>query len=309
MRLSDFDEWARAHHGIITREASGWSKSAWHRAIEAGDLMQIHPNVARLPGTALTPEQRIIAGVLALGAPAVASHRSAARLWLVPRPDDDPVDVLLLDERRDVDLDGVVVHRTTDREHLRPQRRFNIACTNIVRTLLDLGAVDGASVTDAVGHAIATRMVTADGLHAALAAHAVRGRAGIDAFRHALEEWAIDRQPADHLLDTAMARLVRNYAVAPLEFRPVIEGIRVDFRVVDLPIAIQCDGWAYHGLRPASFERDHEHDATLTAAGWTVLRFTYRAITTRPAWTARTIRQAIDRWQPAGELAGPPDAA
>ena len=32
------------------------------------------------------------AGVHAIGEAALASHRSAARLWGVPRPDDDPVD-------------------------------------------------------------------------------------------------------------------------------------------------------------------------------------------------------------------------
>jgi hypothetical protein len=40
--------------------------------------------VARLVGTADTPEQRIAAAVLAAGKGAMASHRSAARLWGVP---------------------------------------------------------------------------------------------------------------------------------------------------------------------------------------------------------------------------------
>jgi hypothetical protein len=61
VRLSDFDDWAQAHHGIITLEASGLPRSSWHRAIAEGDLQQIHPHVARLIGTPDTPEQRIIA--------------------------------------------------------------------------------------------------------------------------------------------------------------------------------------------------------------------------------------------------------
>lgn len=310
MRLCDFDDWARAHHGILTREAGGYSKSAWYRALDAGDLIQIHPNVARLPGTALTPEQRIIAGVLALGVPAIASHRSAARLWLVPRPDDDPVDVLLLDARRDLHLDGVIIHRTIDREHLTPQRRFNIACTNIVRTLLDLGAVEGAAVDDAVGHAIATKLASLDALEAVLATHAGRGRGGVTALRAAIDRFAIDGKPADSLLEAAMARLVRRYVLPPLEFHPIIEGIEVDFRVIDTPVIIECDGWLYHGLDRQNFERDRERDAILTAAGWVVLRLTYRAITTTPTTTARLIRKTIDTWHPAAhDTSGPPDAA
>lgn len=298
MRLSDFDEWARAHHGIITRDASGMSRSAWYRALDAGDLIAVHPNVARLPGAAVTPEQRIIAGVAAIGAPAVASHRSAVRLWSVPRPDDDPVDLIVLDGRRDLDLDGVVIHRPRDRQRLSPQRRFNIPCTNILRTLIDLGAVAPEAVSGAIGHAIATRLATLDALEATLADHAVKGRDGVAALRSAIDEWAIDHRPADSLLEAAMTRLVRRYGIPAVEFHPVIEGIEVDFRVVDSPVVIECDGWAYHGLRRDNFERDRERDALLIGAGWVVLRFTYRSITTRPGWTARSILRALDRWQP-----------
>jgi hypothetical protein len=165
MRLADFDARARANHGIITFEKSGLSRSAWYRAIAAGTIQQIHPFVARLPGTPDTPEQRIAAAVYAVGAPALASHRSAARLWGVPRPDADPVDVILIGARRDLALDGVVLHRPTDRNRLTPQRRAGIPCTNILRTIVDLGAVDPAGLHSAVGHAIARRSVgDADGL-------------------------------------------------------------------------------------------------------------------------------------------------
>ena len=114
MRLSEFDDWARAHHGIITLETSGLSRSAWYRALDAGTLIRVHPLVARLPGTLDTPEQRIIAGVAACGDGALASHRSAARLWGIPRPDDDPVDVIDARSGTQAALDGVIVHRPVD---------------------------------------------------------------------------------------------------------------------------------------------------------------------------------------------------
>ena len=79
MRLSDFDDWARAHHGIITFEASGLSRSAWYRALQRGNLVGLHPYVARLVGTPDTPEQRIIAAVHATGEPTLP-HTD-------PRPD------------------------------------------------------------------------------------------------------------------------------------------------------------------------------------------------------------------------------
>jgi len=101
-----------------------------------------------------------------------------------------------------------------------------------------------------------------------------------------------------------MQRLIDRYRLPVVEFHPVIEGYEVDFRVVGTPVVIECDGWAFHGRQRTQFERDRERDSRLIGAGWIVLRFTYRAITTRPRETAARIRAAIDRWTPPA-----PDAA
>lgn len=305
MRLSDFDDWARSHHGIITLEQSGLSRSAWYRAIDAGTLIQVHPHVARLPGTPDTPEQRILAGVAAVGGEALASHRSAARLWGIPRPDDDPVDVIDARSGSQVALPGVVVHRPVDRQRLTPHRRFEIRCTGVLRTLADLGAVDRAAVSDAVGHVIAVRLADLAALDAAAREHSKRGRPGIPALRDAIDDWAIDGKPADSVLEMAMARLIRRHDLAPVEFHPAIEGHEVDFRVIGTPVILECDGWAHHGLDRGGFERDRTRDAELLAAGWIVVRFTYRAITLSPGVVARRIKAATDRWITAPS----PDAA
>jgi very-short-patch-repair endonuclease len=298
VRLTDLDAQARANHGIVTFEGSGLSRSAWYRAIAAGTLDQIHPLVARVPGTPDTPEQRIAAGVSAMGAPAVASHRSAARLWGVPRPDSDPVDVLLLGRRRQLHLDGVIIHRTTDRQRLKTQRRSGIQCTNILRTIIDLGGVDPAGLHAAVGHAIATNLASLGAIESAVADHARPGRSGVVALRDAIAEWSIDQKPADSVLEAVMARLIATRGLPPVEFHPIIEGYEVDFRVIGTPVILECDGWRYHGLDRTGFERDRDRDADLIAAGWIVVRFTYRAIVSRPAATAQRIRAAVERWTP-----------
>jgi very-short-patch-repair endonuclease len=302
VRLSDFDERARKNHGIITFERSGLSRSAWYRAIEAGTIHQVHPLVGRVPGTPDTPEQRIAAGVHAVRAPALASHRSAAHLWGVLRPNGDPVDVILLGTRRDLELDGVVIHRPTDRGRLVPQRRSGIPCTNILRTIIDLGAVDPDGLHDAVGHALSTNLVTLSAIQTAVTEHARQGRRGVAALRTAIADWSIDQKPADSVLEVIMARLIARYGLPPVDFHPVIEGYEVDFRVRDTPVILECDGWTYHGLDRTTFERDRERDAALVAAGWIVVRFTYRAIVSRPAATAQRIRAAVDRWTPGGAI-------
>jgi very-short-patch-repair endonuclease len=274
--------------------------------------VQIHPLVARMPGTPDTPEQRIAGGVHAMAAPAMASHRSAAHLWGIPRPGIDPVDVILLDGRRSLDLDGVVIHHPTDRQRLVPQRRSNIRCTNILRTIVDLGAVDPAGLHSAVGHAMAANLASLTAIERATADHARQGRRGVVALRDAIAEWSIDDKPADSVLETAMARLVARYRLPPVEFHPIIEGYEVDFRVRDTPVLLECDGWRYHGLDRAGFEGDRDRDADLIAAGWIIVRFTYRAVVSRPAATAKRISAAVARWAPdvvVDPAHPPPDAA
>ena len=268
----------------------------------------MHDGVARLPGSADTPEQHIIAGVLAAGSGAIASHRSAAHLHGVPGIGDcasSIVDVIV-PARVDrspgtravnaVGLQGVHVHRPRDMRRLHKHRIAGIPCTNILRTLLDLGAVAPEAVHGAVGHALANELANLSAIETALQQHARRGRHGVTALRSALDDWAVDGKPADSVLEPAMRRLVSRYGLPPVEFHPIVGGREVDFRVVGTPIVIECDGWAYHGRSRHNFERDRAMDAEFAARGWIVVRFTYRRITGRPGEVARVIARTIARW-------------
>jgi len=303
-RWTHFDRWARNHHGLITRDVAGMSSSAWHRALRAGRLIQLHPGVARLPGTAVTTEQRIAAALLAADGGALASHRSASYLLGIPRQGRDPVDIIVRDRRGRLQLDGVCCHRPTDHDHLVPSRRSNIPCTNVLRTLCDLGAVDRRSVDGALGHALTTKMVTLAAMEATLALHARSGRSGVVALRSAIDAWSIDSRPADSVLEPAMRRLIERHALPPVEFHARVAGWEVDFRFVGTPVIVECDGWTFHGLRRDQFERDRLRDAELISDGWVILRFSYRSITSHGATVARRIRAALDTW---GSVR-PPDA-
>src|SRR4029078_10283046 len=106
----------------------------------------------------------------------------------------------------------------------------------------------------------------------------------------------IDAKPADSTLEAAMARLIHRYRLPPVRFHPVIEGWEVDFRVVVSPVILECDGWVFHGLDRTTFERDRIRDAELTAAGWIIVRLTYRSIPSTPGRTAGRIQNAVARW-------------
>jgi very-short-patch-repair endonuclease len=254
--------------------------------------------VARLPGTAPTREQAIAAAVLALGPGALASHRAAAHLHGVPRPADDPVDVIVPQRTRgsSFDLANVVVHRPRDRLDLHPSWRDSIPCTNVLRTLCDLGAVDHQGVNDAVGHVLTSGLATASALDAALCSHSRRGRHGIVAFREAFRDWTIDGRARDSELERRMHVLARRYRLPPMEFHAVVIGYEVDFRVIGTPIVVECDGFAVHGRR-SHFESDRVRDAELAAAGYVSVRITWRALTRRPRWVADVLTAAVARWR------------
>ncbi len=301
MDLRALEPFAMEHHGVVTRDAcirAGISSASWYRAHRDGMLEPLHRNVARMVGTPRTRQQAVCAAVLAAGRGALASHRSAAFLWGIPRPDVDPVDVLLPDRARRASLSPVVVHRPSDLGDLNPVRRQGIPVTNVLRTLCDLGAVDARSVNAAVGHVVTTGLASPASLRQALERHARRGRAGVVALRDALDDWVIDGKPVDSVLEPAMHRLLRRHRLPPAEFHAVICGYEVDFWLIGTPVVLECDGWTWHGRQRSVFERDKVRDAELAASGYIVVRFTFRQIMRHPGREAERIRQVVHRWSP-----------
>jgi very-short-patch-repair endonuclease len=301
MELLHLDIYARDHHGLVTRAAAkraGISAATWYRALEQGLLEPLHRNVARMYGAEKTTEQVIAAAVLAAGDGALASHRSAAFLWGIPRPDGEAPDVMLVKRSRRASVDGAHIHRPRDHLDLKPVLRKNIRTTNILRTLCDLGALDPESVRGAVGHVVTTGLASPVALRRAVGRHARQGRAGVPALRNALDEWVIDGKPVDSVLEPAMRKLVKTHKLPPVEFHPIVGGYEVDFRIVGTDILLECDGWESHGLNKHQFEKDKTRDAELIALGNIVVRFTYRGITRRAAREAERIRRVVVRWAP-----------
>ena len=62
----------------------------------------------------------------------------------------------------------------------------------------------------------------------------------------------------------------------------------------EVKLVIEIDGWAYHA-DPEPFQRDRERQNRLVAAGWTVLRFTWRDLTEHPDRVVRLVRANVAR--------------
>ena len=309
MDMSKVEPWAMRHHGIVVasimrrpgeddpRRLPMPSVRSFQRAMKSGALVEIHPGVARLRGAPETREQRIAAAALAVPG-SLASHRSSAHLWGVERPDDDPVDLLAERSRSSVSLVGVELHRPRDRDDLARSIRSGIPCTNPIRMLLDLGAVDPAGVPRALEHVVVSGRATPRVLRELVVRHSTRGRQGVVALREALADWSLGEKPADSVLEPAMMRLLEQHGLPPAEFHPRIGRYEPDFRIIGTPLLLECDGWESHAKSRETWQCDRERDADLLAMGHPTIRFTWHHITRRAAYTAEQIRRNLATWAP-----------
>jgi very-short-patch-repair endonuclease len=99
-------------------------------------------------------------------------------------------------------------------------------------------------------------------------------RRGSRALRAALDgEPALTRSEAERRL----LALIRAARLPRPETNVRVEGYEVDFLWRPQRLIVEVDGFAYHSSRHA-FERDRARDAALQAAGYRVVRFTWRQI-------------------------------
>lgn len=272
---------ATRQHGVVTRAqliSCGVIGHVVDHRLRTGVLTRIHQGVYRV-GPVASPWMREMAAVLACGPDAVLSRGSAAGFWEVAPPPsaEEPVHVSVPRRIRGPGR-GVRVHFAT----FHPNEwtaRSGIRVTGVVRTLLDLAAHRPALEVDAVlARAEARGLVTFDDLEAVLKKHT--NRAGNRMLRAALGrlgEPTLTRSEAER----RFRQLLRKAEVPPPRVNAVVHGLEVDFSWPGHRVAVEIDGFEFHGGRPA-FERDRERDAILTAADWKVLRVTWRQLVRTP---------------------------
>lgn len=70
------------------------------------------------------------------------------------------------------------------------------------------------------------------------------------------------------------------------------DGVEVDFSWPQPRLIVETDGHARHGDRHV-FEEDRRRDQQLVAAGWRVVRFTWRQVVHDRAEVARVLRRLL----------------
>lgn len=298
MRLdTDLESLLARQHGLVSHEQIvrlGRGRSAWRSLQTAGLLVPVSDGVARLVGSADTPEQRILAGVLGTGTDAVASHGSAAYLWGgLHSLHDDCVDVLT---RRNVDgyrkRKWCRVHRPVDWVDVGTAAVSNIPVSEPVRTLIDLGATAPGLVRFAVERMIIKGTVTRRGLHRGLVRQARQGRRGIGPLRAVLLDWSFGDEVPDSVLEVRFAELLSRHRLPAAVYHYEVNGYVLDAAWPEFRVGAEVDGWDKYTARD-QFQHQVRRDALLIAHGWRIPHFTWVDVTRKEPYVAGVIRKAL----------------
>jgi very-short-patch-repair endonuclease len=265
----------------------GLTESAVNRRAAKGALHRVHRGVYLVGHEALAPLARETAALLAAGPRAVISHSSAAHLWNFAPAGEVGVHVTVIGTRRR-SRPGLIMHSASNLEPRDIRRLHDLPVTAPARTLFDLAATGYRDLDRAFGDAHAQRLVTAREIERLL--DRTGPRAGSRALRSLLSDNAsgFTRSEAERLL-----RALLRSANLPLpRFNARVAGYEVDAFWPEHRLVIEVDGYAYHGHR-AQFERDRRKDLALTAAGYRVIRISWRQLTQEPFALIAVISAAL----------------
>lgn len=285
---------AERQHGVVARAQLvdlGLGRRAIGHRLECGRLHAVHRGVYAVGHRVLTREGRWTAAVLAAGAGAVLSHRSAAALWGI-RPGAGRIEVTAPRALRS--RAGLRLHHTRLAEDEVTAVR-GIPVTTPARTLLDLAAVVGAQQLErAVNEAEVLRLGDAVALAELVRRHG--GRRGAGALRRILEAGQVGALITRSELEDRFLGFLDAFGLPRPEVNatlPVSGGpVEADCVWRGPRLVVELDGYATHAPRHA-FERDRARDRALLAAGWRVARVTWRQLAADPRALAAELRALL----------------
>ena len=229
---------------------------------------ELHRGVYRV-GPIDAPYSREMAAILATGG--ALSHHSAAAVWGFRPPHQGDVHVTATGRTRP----GLQVHRSAP---LNAAVHCGLRLTRPARTLHDLAPhLPQHDLDRAVEEAVIRGLATTDELHTRPALR-----------RATITEPRLTRSEAERLL----LRLIHHARLERPATNVRVNGWEVDAFWPRHRLIVEVDGYAYHGNR-AAFERDRRKDAALTAAGYRVVRITWRQIADEPHRTVALLARLL----------------
>ncbi len=280
---------AAAQAGFITRaqlSAAGLGRGAIDARLRAGRLIRHHRGVYLYGRPTLEPLGREWAAVLACAGHAVLSHWSAAALWGLADGAPDEVWLTACGPQRH-SRPGLRVHRTRrlDRQEIRCRRGLPV--TSPARVVIDLAPLTpDTRLERLLAQAHVERLLEPGELERALP-----HRPGASRVRSLL---GAETAPAFSRseLERRLIALVRQAGLARPIVNGTVLGFEVDFHWPEQRLVVETDGARFHDHARA-FERDRRRDQILLAAGWRVMRITWRQLVAEPLAVIARLAMAL----------------
>ena len=267
----------------------GLGKDAIHLRVRKRRLIPLYRGVYAVGHFVPSARGNWMAAVLACGEGAVLSHRSAAALWdLLPS---NSARIEVTTGRGRAGHPGITLHRTRALHPDDATAVDRIAVTSIPRTLLDVAEVaPPRHLRRALDQATKLELFDLRALHRVLARS--HGRRGVKPLTALLAERAIP-EDARTELERLLPEICRAAGLPIPAMNVTVAGFVVDaFFAPD--VVVELDSYAWHRTRE-ELERDSVQITALQLAGYRVLRFTWRQLTTEPGRVAAQIRQALSQ--------------
>lgn len=280
-------------HGVVSRAqllARGLSSEAIKHRVATGRLHPVHRGVYAVGRPDLPREGRWLAAVLACGAGALLSHRSAAALRnvIVREGPDIEVSVPAVRVAR---RPGVKTYRRSLLEPEHADVCCRIPVTSPFLTMVDLATVVSLpELEKAVNEADKLGVVSFE----ALASWVERApqRPGMARLRRLIGRATF--RLTDSELERRFLPLVRRAGLPLPRTRKRVEGYRTDFFWPELGLVVETDGLRYHRT-PAQQTRDRLRDQKHMAAGLVPLRFTHAQVRFEPGHVIATLTAVASR--------------
>ncbi|HEV2757938.1 MAG TPA: type IV toxin-antitoxin system AbiEi family antitoxin domain-containing protein [Acidimicrobiales bacterium] len=294
---------AAVQHGLVTadqamRAGLGVEQIRW--LSRSGRWRAVRPRVYALVGAPPTRTQAVAAAVYAAGPMAWASHATAGVLWGMPLVEAPSIEVVAPPERK-VGLSGVRGHRSAALFTNDLSTFQRIPLTSPERTLVDLSArYDDRALGRILDDGLRRRVIRLDRLRACSGRLVEGPGRRPSAIQALLGERLPGYDPGDSDLETRVLRLLVSSGFLPpvQQHRLRLGGrtMRVDLAYPALRVAIELDGWEFHGTRTA-FDDDRARANLLVADGWSLVRFTSRSTDIE---IVGCIRATLDRFGRSG---------
>jgi hypothetical protein len=282
-------------HGVTAKQIrTALAQGRWLRPVAGLYALSNWPD---------TPGRRLFAACLLTGG--VASHDSAAWLWGLLRAEPSKA-VVSVSHKHQAPATGhtattatwltIVMHRSTDLVGGCISTRRGVPTTNPLRSLVDMAAdAPRALLDEALDTALASRLVTVEGLIAEAMRLKRRGRRGPAQLLQCLSQRGFAGAPSPSVLESRLLRVLARAGIPVMNREVVLKelGYRLDIQLQDL-LFLEVDGYAYH-WSPEQKRHDDARRNKLWSRGLTVLVYDWKAVVSEPRRLVAELRQVLSK--------------